>query len=152
MRSARAPLVEDEPLVVVSVDDVVLFDEEDELSLFIELEPVVPLEPVVLPVPLAPMLDVLGLEELLAVLLELELGLVELEVELLGVLLVEPVALLVLGVVLFVDEALVPPAPDEPDEPELPLDCAMAKPPMASAAAAANVVSVFLVVVMSFAP
>lgn len=97
-----------------------LFDEDD-VSLLIE-----PLEPLVLPVPLAPMLDVLGLVELFAVLLELDvelLGLVELEVELLGVLLVEPVALLVLGVVLLVDEALVPPPPDVP---ELPLDCAIA--------------------------
>ena len=148
-------------LVVVSDDVDAVLDDGDEVSLL-----VVPVEPLVLPVvpavPLAPMLDVLGVVELFAVLEVEPLGLVELEVdpdgvllvELDGVLLVEPVALLVLGVVSFVDEALVPPAPvpDEPDEPELPPDCAMAKPPMASAAAAANVVSVFLVVVMSIAP
>jgi hypothetical protein len=106
-------------------------------------------------VPLAPMLEVLGLVELFAVLElllgvveELLLGVVE-PVLLLGEVAVEPADGLVLLVVLFVDEALVPP---EPELPELPPVCAIAKPPMASAAAAANVVSVFLVVVMSFAP
>lgn len=109
------------------------------------------LVPLVLPVvPAAPMLDVLGLVELLAVppeVLGLVLGLAVLLAELLGVLLVEPIELLVPGVLL-VDEALVPPPPLVPAPPV----CATAKPPMASAAAAANVVSVFLVVVMSFAP
>jgi hypothetical protein len=111
--------LDDEVVVSFVVDE--LFDDEDDVSLLIE-----PVEPLVLPVPLAPMLDVLGLVELFAVSLELELeelGVVELDVELLGVLLVEPVALLVLGVVLFTDEALVPPVPDEP---EVPLDCAIA--------------------------
>jgi hypothetical protein len=127
--------------VVVSVDAVLFV--EDDWSLLMPLEPLV--------VPLAPMLDVLGLVELLAVLPLVELlGLVELLYELLGVVLVEPVALLLL--VSLVDEAVVPPEALEPLVPDVPLDCAIAKPPMASAAAAANVVSVFLVVVMSFAP
>lgn len=107
--------------------------------------------PLVLPVvPAAPMLEVLGLVELLAVLPEV-LGLIEPLAELLGMPLVEPVELLVLGFCWVVDDALVPPAPPPPALAPPPV-CATAKPPMASAAAAANVVSVLLVVVMSFAP
>jgi hypothetical protein len=69
----------------------------------------------------------------------------DVELEVLGALLVEDE---VLGSV--VDDELVPPAPLL--LPDVPPVCAMAKPPMASAAAAANVVSVFLVVVMCVAP
>jgi hypothetical protein len=120
--------------VVVSVDAVLFVVVDDDWSLLIV--------PLALPpvVPLAPMLDVP---------VEL-LGEVELLYELLGVVLLDVLpAVPWSGVLLVVDEALVPPAAEpEPDEPV----CAMAKPPMASAAAAANVVSVFLVVVMSSAP
>lgn len=128
-------------MVVVSVE-AVLFVEDEDWSVLIVL---------LLPVPLAPMLDVpvelLGDEALLLVS-------VELLVELLGVELVEPVAEFVLGVELFIEEALVPPPADVPEpEPALePPVCATAMPPMASAAAAASVVSVFFVVVMSSAP
>lgn len=125
-------------VVVVSVE-AVLFVVDEEESLLIVL---------LLPVPLAPMLDV-PVEELLG---DVSLLLVSVElllVELLGMELVEPVAELVLGVVLFVEEALVPPLPEDAPVPELPV-CATAMPPMASAAAAASVVSVFFVVVMSF--
>jgi hypothetical protein len=77
-------------------------------------------------------------------------------VELLGVELVEllgvpdaPMVLelfLLASTLLDVPEALVPPPEEEPLEP--PLDCATAIPLTASAAAAARVVSVFLVLVM----
>jgi hypothetical protein len=122
------------------------------VSVVVELLALGELEDVsLLAVPLAPMLDVLGLVELLAVLPdELVLGLVELLVddEVLGAVLDDPPVLLS---VLFSVEALVPPLPAF-DASELLLVCAIAKPPMPSAAAAANVVSVFLVVVMSIAP
>jgi hypothetical protein len=146
-------------LADVSLDEVSLVVEDDEVDWSVLVVPLAPMldEPVelpglavlLLPVPLAPMLDVpLELPGLAAV---LPLGVVELlgiDELLLGVELVEPVDESVLGVVGPVVEALVPPL--EPLEP--PLVCAMAMPPMASAAAAANVVSVFLVVVMSSAP
>lgn len=128
----------------MSLDEVslVVVDELDWSLLIVPL-------PLLLPVPLAPMLDVpLEVPGLAAV---LPLGVVELlgiDELLLGVELVEPVDESVLGVVGPVVEALVPPL----DPPVPPLVCAMAMPPMASAAAAANVVSVFLVVVMSSAP
>jgi hypothetical protein len=118
------------PVVVVVSVDAVLFVDDEDCSLL-----------VLLPVPLAPMLEV-PLELLGAALLLVS-------VELLGVELVEPVAELVLGVVLFVVEALVPPPDEDEPVPEPELVCATAMPPMASAAAAANVVSVFFVVVMS---
>jgi hypothetical protein len=125
-------------VVVVSVVAVLFVVDEDDWSLL----------NVLLPVPLAPMLDVplelLGVAALLVS--------VDVLLELLGVELVEPVAEFVLGVVLFVEEALVPPPADDVPVPELEPVCATAMPPMASAAAAANVVSVFFVVVMSSAP
>jgi hypothetical protein len=116
-------------LAVVSVDVVLLVDEEDEVSELV--------------VPLAPMLDV-----------PLELGaFAVLLLDVLGVELVVPEAPIVLelfllaSVLLYVLEALVP--PESPLEPLVPPVCAIAMPPTARAAAAARVVSVFFVVVMS---
>jgi hypothetical protein len=135
--SELLPIVEDEEgllgvdeLVVVSVDELV--------------EPVVPLAPIVVVLPVL----ALGLVVLV---LELVLGLVVLEVE--------PLApmLDVLGDVLELDVlALAPPWPAEPEvepaeapvpaapEAPVPLDCAIATPPIARAAAAASVVRTFL--------
>jgi hypothetical protein len=115
-------------------DEVLLLDGADDVSLL-----VVPLAPMLeVPVPLAPaelevlglvLLDVLGL-----VLLEL-LGLLYVLLDELGLVLLD-----VLGLVLLVVPPLVP---------ELPDVCASAMPPAAKAAAAARVVRVFLVVIMS---
>jgi hypothetical protein len=119
-------------------DDRLLFDDDESVLLGVD-DAVLD----VLPVPLAPMLDVLLLSELEAVLFELE--------ELLGVdedvVPLAPIVALLSPACAFVAsgalEALVP-AP-----PEAPPVCAMAMPPTARAAAAARVVRVFLVVLMS---
>jgi hypothetical protein len=129
--------------LLVSVDEL-LVDEDDDVSVLLgaaavlDDESVVPLAPMlVVPVPLV--LDLLVSLEVLGVLL----------VELLGVPDDAPMVLalfLLASTVLDVPEALVPP----PEEPPLapPLDCATAIPLTARAAAAARVVSVFLVLVM----
>lgn len=126
--------------VVVSVDELVLLlpieevEEDGDEDEYVDEEVdgsvlVLPLtEPLV--VPLAPIVDVLLAEDWGAGVLD------------------EPPVLW--SVVLAGAVALVPPLPAFAES-EL-LVCATAKPPMASAAAAANVVSVFLVVDMSFAP
>lgn len=133
----------------VSLDDI---PDDDDVSLL----GAVLAAPLVLSVPLAPMLDV---PEPYVPELVLALGVV-LDVELLGVEVLVPLVpdapmvlelFLLASVALLVPEALVPPAPPEPDVPELP-DCAKAMPPTARAAAAARVVSVFLVDVMCLTP
>jgi len=130
-------LLEPELELVSLDDDMLLFVEDESVLLGVdeaELE--------VLPVPLAPMLDVLLLSELEAVLFVLEvLGVDE------DVVPLAPIVALLSPAWAFVAsgalEALVP-AP-----PEAPPVCAMAMPPTARAAAAARVVRVFLVVLMS---
>jgi hypothetical protein len=131
---------ERELLDVVSVFDVVALVSLDDLpELFIVDEPLVsefvPLAPMVLELPLAPMLLVLSLSFILVdwlppapVLVALPDGLV----------------LLVFAAPFELDAAV--PVPEVPDVPDVP--CAMAYPPMASAAAAARVVSVCLVVII----
>jgi hypothetical protein len=135
--------------VVVVVSELLPIDEDEELGLVLDVVDDVSVDELVEPeaVPLAPMLDVPVLE-LGVLVLELVLGLVVLE----------PLApmLDVLGVVLELDVlAFAPPWPAEPDvEPAeapvplaplapVPLDCATATPPIASAAAAASVVRIF---------
>ena len=118
-----------ELLMSFDVDGVLFVEDEDES---------------VLVVPRAPMLDVPV--ELLGV-----FAVLELEVELLGVEVVDDELPIVLALFLLasvlpcVVEALVPPAPPALAPPV----CATATPPTARAAAAARVVSAFLVVVMS---
>lgn len=109
-------------LVVEPVLPVVAVPLAPMLDVPVEPEPVAPVEPV----PLAPMLDVpLFAEDEVAPVVEL----------------LSPACALVASGAL---EALVPPPPlDEPP------DCAKAMPPTARAAAAASVVRVFLVFVMS---
>lgn len=131
-----------------------------------ELIVLLPEEPVVLPVPLAPMLDVpLPVVPLpLAVVPELPLVVsVELEPEELGEVL-ELVLLEELGLLLVVSDEVLPELeglvvlfvvalgvePEVPELVELPEDVwAIAIPPKARAAAAARVVRVFLLLVMS---
>lgn len=159
MRSARLRRELPE-LVVVSL----LFIVDEFVVVSVELAelPV----PVVEPVPLAPMLDVPVPVPLAAVLpepvvLDEELLLGEVLELLLGeVLLLEPEFMLEEGLLLVVP--LVPvvgpplapvaallPVPEPPVPEEEPEDCARATPPMARAAAAAKVVRVFFVLIMS---
>jgi hypothetical protein len=130
-------------LLVVSEPELEPMLDDDEVSLLV-LEFI---EPLVLPVPLAPMLVVPLLSELLAVLpvepFSEELDLPEAPIVLESFLFSPELAFVPL-----VAEALVP----ELLVPLVPLVCAMAMPPTARAAAAASVVSVFLVVLMSCSP
>ncbi len=129
------------PLVVVSVLAV-------PLPVVLLPLPVMPLPDAVLPLPVVPLPDAVLPEPIVPELEPLALGVVVDEPVLPEPMVpLEPAAPLVLGDV--ADE----PEPDVPEplvpllEPEL---CANDSPPMASAAAAARVVRVFLVVIMSY--
>jgi hypothetical protein len=131
---------DDELLFIVSEPEALPF--ADDVVSLLEFEPYVDVL-----VPLAPMLVVLLLSELLAVLLDEPLG------DALDVPVARDAPIVALSCVLLpVLAALGADTPALLLEPLVPLVCAMAMPPTARAAAAASVVSVFLVVLMSCSP